>query len=143
MQTSFNFTTYYQGTIRIPISYISKAMYQEAVAPTQYDYRDSETGLSFQKISSTYIFIADPACPIVSTILNAQWQVLYDATYVGSVKFVAKGASTSVSAIWKSINDLLQSYTWSGSLPITNLSQVDMAITQINDSSYYYPTRSR
>lgn len=140
MQTSIHFATYYQGTVKIPMSYISKAMYQEAVAPTQYDYKDSETGLSFQKISSTYVFIADPACPIVSTILKAQWQVLYDTSYVGSVKFVAKGASTTVSSNWKSINDVLQSYNWLGSLPITSLSQVYMAIAPINDSSYIVGT---
>ena len=83
-------------------------MYKEASKPGGYDYRDPRTGLSFQLAGTTRAFVCDPDCPVVSQILTAQWQIIYDATYsgVGDIKFVAKGLDNTISANWISMNDV-------------------------------------
>ena len=92
MEEIIYFNSYNQGIIPLTPSEISKAMYKEASRPGGYDYRDPTAGLSFQLVGTTRAFVCDPDFPVVSQILNAQWQIIYDATYSGveNLKFVAK-----------------------------------------------------
>ena len=142
MTSTVFFATYRQGSLNIPTSYISKLMYQESVSPQQYDVRDLRAGLSFQLVSSTRALIADPSFPIVKTILDAQWQVIYDSTYTGvdNVKFVAQGSDPTVASNVKSINDVLQLYNYTGALPIVSLSQVFMQVIKLGDNQYVVGT---
>ena len=142
MEQNIYFSSYNQGIITLTPSGISKAMYKEASAPGGYDYRDPITGLSFQLVGTTRAFVCDPDCPVVSQILTAQWQIIYDATYSGieNVKFVAKGLDNTVSTNWKSINDVLQVYNWTGTLPVVQLSQVYMGVFNISESLYVVGT---
>ena len=111
-------------------------MYKEAVLPFSYDYRDPSTKLSFQMVSPTRLFICDPTFPVIASILNAQWQIIYDSTFtgVGNLKFVASGADATVSTNWKSLNDVLQFYNFAGKLPINSLETVYMKLVTLDDS---------
>ena len=142
MEKTVYFSTYTNSSVPLTTSYLSRVVYSEAVLPTQYDYRDSFNGLSYQLISPTKVLVADPAFPVVSQILAAQWQVIYDSTYssVGNLKFVAKGLDATVSANWKSINDLLQQYNYTGVVPIVSLAQVYMMVVSIQNNQYIVGT---
>jgi hypothetical protein len=142
MNTPFYFSSFQQGLIEIPIAALSKAMYKEAASPATYDYRDPNTGLSFQKASTTRLFIADPSFPIVSTILTAKWQIFYNASSTGLEKlvFVAAGVDATQTSNWKDINQVLQSYNWAGQLPLTQLSQVYMMLVVLDDPTYVVGT---
>jgi len=142
MNSPFYFSSFQQGQIEIPITALSKAMYKEAVSPSTYDYRDPNTGLSFQRASTTRLCIADPSFPIVSTILAARWQIFYSASFTGLEKlvFVAAGADITQQSNWKDINQVLQSYNWAGQLPLTQLSQVYMMLVVLDDPTYVVGT---
>ena len=142
MEQTIYFNSYNQGIIELTPAEISKAMYKEASRPGGYDYRDPQTGLSFQLVGTTRAFVADPDSPIVSQILTAQWQIIYDATFsgVGKLKFVARGLDNTVSTNWKTINEVLQSYNWSGNLPVKTLSQVYMGVFHKSTSLYVVGT---
>jgi hypothetical protein len=142
MSQTISFSSFNRGTVNLATSYLARAMYSEAVAPTRYDYRDPLTGLSFQLVSSTRALIADPSFPVVKQILDAQWQISYDSTYsgVGKLKFVAQGQDATVAGNWKSINDVLQQYNYGGSLPIVSLAQVYMLVASLKNSDYIVGT---
>jgi hypothetical protein len=61
-----------QGTLMLTPNDIAKAMYKEALVPNQYDYTDPSTGLSFQLISPTKLFVADPSYPVCEAYTNRQ-----------------------------------------------------------------------
>ena len=98
MDSNVRFFSFRQGTLMLTPNDIAKAMYKEALVPNQYDYTDPSTGLSFQLISPTKLFVADPSYPVVKLILTARWQVLYDANFNGpsKLKFVAMGQDVTV-----------------------------------------------
>ena len=68
MSGNVKFFSFQQGTLTLTPSDIAKAMYKDALIPNQYDYNDISTGLSFQLISPTKLFVADPSYPVVNLI---------------------------------------------------------------------------
>ena len=117
MDSNVRFFSFGQGTLMLTPNDIAKAMFKEALVPNQYDYTDPSTGLSFQLISPTKLFVADPSYPVVKLILTARWQVLYDANFNGpsKLKFVAMGQDVTVANNWKTLNDVLLYHSFSGS----------------------------
>ena len=140
--STVKFFTFNGGLIDLPINDISKAMYKEAVVPNQYDYKDPDTGLSFQMISPTKLFIADPQFPVVKAILTARWQILYDATYPSpaNLKFVTMGQDVTLSSNWKTLNDVLLYHLYPGDLPVATPEQVYMSVVTLDDSMYVVGT---
>jgi hypothetical protein len=135
--TSIQFPRFYGGYTNIDLSVLESAMHSEALDKTQYDYIDS-SGLSFQKISKTYILIADPAFSIVKQILDDRWQIFYDAAFTGfgNVKFIPQGAAISP-ANSKDINDVLETYLYQGTLPIPAFENIYMKIVKLQETSNY------
>ena len=106
--TTIKFPSFYGGFIDIDLSVIESAMHSESLDKNQYDYRDP-SGLSFQKISKTYILIADPSYSLVNQILNDRWQIIYDPNFTGfsNVKFIPRDTAKTPENS-KSINDVLE-----------------------------------
>jgi hypothetical protein len=145
---SVQFPTYYGSTTTIDLRQLEYAMYSESISPAQYDYRDPKSGLSFQKISKSYLFIADPAYPINTQLLTDQWQILYNPNFTGfgNVMFVAQGQDATVQANQKSINDVLATYFYDGELPIISFEDVYMKVVLLADPVYtvgtfFYPSQ--
>ena len=139
---SIEFATYAGIITTIDLRELETAMRSESLDPAQYDYRDPASGLSFQKIGSNRLFIADPAYPLTAQLLSDEWQISYDATYSGfeHIKFVAKNQDATVSANWKSINDVLASYFYDGQLPIASFQTLFIQIVQLQAPNYLTST---
>lgn len=142
MAQKVSFDAYRQGTLNFTSDDLSEYMYNAAITEsTQYDYKDPRTGLSFQKLTSTRLLVVDPAFPVNAQILAAEWQIIFDTNYAPTnVKFVAKNQSAAVSSNWKSINDVLASLNWDGSLPVRALSHIYMQVFQLTTNSYIVGT---
>lgn len=138
---SIQFSSYNRGIITFDASVLESAMQTETLDSFQYDYIDPNTGISFQKISKTYLFIADPSYPLTKAILDDEYQIIYDPTYTGfqQIKFVGKGLNPFSPANAKDINDILeiQKYNYKGILPITSFQQLYMKIHQLEAKSNY------
>ena len=83
---SIQFSSYKRGIVNFDLSVLESAMQTETLDSSQYDYIDPTTGISFQKISKTYLFIADPSYPLTKMILDDEYQIFYDASYSGFQK---------------------------------------------------------
>ena len=142
MSGNVKFFSFQQGTLTLTPSDIAKAMYKDALIPNQYDYNDISTGLSFQLISPTKLFVADPSYPVVNLILTAKWQALYDANFnaPGNLKFVTMGQDVTVQSNWKTLNDVLLYHSFSGVLPVQVPEQVYMSVISLDDSMYIVGT---
>ena len=136
------FFSYHQGLITLSPNDIAKAMYKEASVPIAYDYKDFLTGLSFQNITPTKLFVADESFPVNKLFLTAKWQVIYDATFngVGNLKFVTMGQDATVTSNWKTLNDVLAYHQFAGPLPVQDLESVYMKLTTVDDSMYIVGT---
>jgi len=142
MDSSITFFSFGKGNLRLSPSSIAKAMYKEASVPNQYDYKDPESGLSFQMLTPTRLFIADPTFPVVALILAANWQVLYDASFSGpgNLKFVTMGQDITVSTNWKTLNDVLLYPSFNGKLPVGIPEEVYMKVVTLDDNVYVVGT---
>jgi hypothetical protein len=135
---SVDFATYSGSILTIDLRQLEYAMYSESLNPEQYDYRDPNSQISFQKISKSYLFIADPAYRITGQLLADQWVISYDENYsgFGHVMFVAQGDDPSVSGNRKDINDVLASYFYDGVLPINSFQDVYIKVVKLADPTY-------
>ena len=140
MSGNVQFFSYRQGILSLSPNEIARAMYKDASVPINYDYNDFLTGLSYQNITPTKLFVADTAFPVNQRIITARWQVLYDATFVGGVKFVMMGQDATVSTNWKSINDVLVYHQYAGPLPVNDLESAYMKLITLDDSMYIVGT---
>ena len=142
MDSNVRFFSFRQGTLMLTPNDIAKAMYKEALVPNQYDYTDPATGLFFQLISPTKLFVADPSYPVVKLLLTDRWQILYDANFNGpsKLKFVAMGQDVTVANNWKTLNVVLFHRSFSGPLPVKVAEQVYMSVVPKDDSMYIVGT---
>ena len=142
MDGNVKFFSYQQGLITLSPNDIAKAMYKDASVPIAYDYKDLITGLSFQLITPTKLFVVDESFPVNKLIPTAKWQVLYDASFngPGNVKFVMMGQDATVQSNWKTLNDVLQYHLYAGTLPVQDLESVYMKLITLDDSMYIVGT---
>ena len=138
MNSNARLFSFRRGALMLTPADIAKAMCKVALVPSQYDYADPSTGLSFQLISPTKLFVADPSYPVVKLKLTARWQVLYDANFNGpsNLKFVTMGQDVTVASNWKTLNDVLLYHSFSGNLPVKVAEQVYMSVVPFVDSMY-------
>ena len=140
---SISFATYYGGIIYIGVDKDDDAISNETWFPSLYSYVDSETGLTFIKISKTYLFCLDTDYPICKSIVDNLWKIFYDPNYnsLENIKFIAQADNPSDATKWKNINDVLGIYNYVGNLPLTSYQNVYMKVIQIKTNSIpnYFP----
>ena len=134
---STQFYSYYGTIINIDAAKIDKIITKETLDKTLYNYID-DSGLSFMKIGTGYLYVSDPNYPICKSILDDQWQIFYDSTYTtgfGNIKFVGKNDSVFDNSKWKNINQVLASYNYIGALPLSSFESVYMKIIKFDSNT--------